>query len=184
MRKDKLFILIKSLTFGEKSCFSRHARTYATKNKPDYLRLFEFIDELEEYDEAAIKNHFEGEKFIGQLARKKSQLRDKIIESLSLCHSNKSDEAQLRQQMNVLPVLKAKAIYDPVLLKEFRKQIKSIKDAALENEYFDLLIKLTDWERELIHLQDNTNKKEVKILDLIKEVEYYQEQGCRKIEIY
>jgi len=183
MGKDKLFILIKSLTVGEKAFFSRHSRTHAIKNKPDYVRLFEFIDEMEVYDDATVKKHFEGEKFTGQLARKKSQLRDKIIESLSLFHSSKSGEGLLRQQMNVLPALREKAIYDPVLLKEFRKQIKSIKEAAQEREYFDLLIKLADWERELIHLQKDRNKKGTKILDVIKEVEYYQEQLTQEIQL-
>jgi len=182
-QKDKLFVLIKSLTTGERAFFSKHSRTHSVKEKPDYLRLFDFLDDLEEYDEAAIKTHFQKDKFIKQLARKKSQLRDKIVESLSLFHTNESKESLLRQQMNVLPILRQKATYDHALVKEFEKQIKSIKETANRYEYFDILIKLADWERELIELKDEKNKKGKQLLDLIKETEQYQKKLTQEIQL-
>jgi len=80
---DKLFALIRSLTPHEKSYFGKYSRLNAAKEKPDYLLLFEFLDHATSYDEAAIKKHFKGQKFVSQLSRKKTQLKEKIIESLN-----------------------------------------------------------------------------------------------------
>lgn len=87
MTQDKLFALIKSMTPAEKAYFSKYSRLNSVREKPDYLLLFEFMDDCEEYDGAAIIEHFAGEKFISQLARKKTQLKDKIMESLSVYHA-------------------------------------------------------------------------------------------------
>jgi len=79
--QDKLFVLIKSLTSGEKTYFSKYSRVHHAKEKPDYLRLFEFIDEEEEYDEKALKKHFKKDKFIKQLPRKKTQLKENWLKT-------------------------------------------------------------------------------------------------------
>jgi len=60
--QDKLFSLIKSLTTGKKSHFTRYARLNSIKEKPEYLRLFKFLDTAWEYDKAALKAYFKDEK--------------------------------------------------------------------------------------------------------------------------
>lgn len=182
-QKDKLFVLIKSLTFGEKAYFSKYSRTHAVKEKPDYLRLFEFIEAQEEYNEAAIRKHFKGDNLIKHLPRKKSQLKDKIIESLSLFHADRTVELSLRRQMNVLGVLCEKAIYHRDLAKEFEKQIIAIKKIAQEREAFTILIELAYWEEKLISLWDDKSKKEAQSLDLIQDVEKYQQQFSQETQL-
>ena len=82
--KDKLFALVKSLTKAEKAHFSKYARLSSVKEKPDYLRLFEYLDKQEEYDEEALQVHFAGEKLLLHFSRKKNQLITKITESCLL----------------------------------------------------------------------------------------------------
>lgn len=168
VQQDKLFVLIKSLTSGEKTYFSKYSRIHHAKEKPDYLRLFEFIDAQEEYDENGVKKHFKKDKFIKQLSRKKTQLKEKILESLSIFHADRTVEASLRRQMVLLPVLYEKASRRKNLIKDYDKLIKDIKKTAEEHEYFSILIELFEWERRLIVLQDDKSKIESKILKLVE----------------
>ena len=60
-QQDKLFVFIQSLTRAEKSYFTKYARLNATKEKPDYLLLFDYLSEARKYDEATLKKYFKGE---------------------------------------------------------------------------------------------------------------------------
>ena len=65
VKKNELFILIKSLSKSEK----RYFRLFCSRESSgsNYTRLFDSIDSQKEYDEKAIKKVFKGEKFIHQL---------------------------------------------------------------------------------------------------------------------
>ncbi len=181
-QQDRLFVLIQSLTRTEKSYFTKYARLNATKEKPDYLLLFEYLSEAHKYDEVELKKHFKGEKFINQLARKKTQLKDKIIESLSHCHANHTVEASLRLQMNVLPTLYEKASHNKALLKEFERQINDIKKTAEEHECFSILIELFMWERGLLSLLD-INKVEKTTLSLLETRQKFQNKFNQELDL-
>ncbi len=148
-REDKIFVLVQSLTQAEKSYFTKYSRMSAVKEKPDYLRLFEFLDTQKKYNELAIKKYFSQEKFIHHLARKKSQLRDKILESLSMFYTNRTIEATLRQRMNVLPILHEKTLAYADLERELEQQIRSIKKVAKKHKCEAILSELEIWEKRL-----------------------------------
>ncbi len=173
LQQDRLFVLIKSLTTGEKTYFAKYSRVHHAKEKPDYLRLFEFMDTQEEYDEKAVKKHFKKEKFIQQLPRKKTQLKEKIMESLSIFHADRNVETSLRRQMVLLPVLYEKAANHKDLIKDYEKQIKDIKTKAEEHECFSVLIELFEWERLLLKLLDDNKRKE-KVFSLLQDRKSYK----------
>jgi len=183
VQQDKLFVLIKSLTSGEKTYFSKYSRIHHAKEKPDYLRLFEFIDTQEEYDENGVKKHFKKDKFIKQLSRKKTQLKEKILESLSIFHADRTVETSLRQQMVLLPVLYEKAAQHKDLIKDYEKLIKDIKKTAEQHECFSVLIELFEWERLLIKFQDERSKLEPKTSALIEKREKYRESLSQEIKL-
>jgi len=147
--KDKLFALVKSLTKAEKAHFSKYARLSAVKDKPDYLKLFEYLDKQEDYDEEALQVHFEGEKLLLHFSRKKNQLITKITESLGVLYETRTPETDLRRQMNQLPVLYEKAIHEKTLLKEVEVRIRAIKKMAQKHEQLHVLMELFDWERRM-----------------------------------
>ena len=182
IQQDKLFVLIKSLTTGEKTYFSKYSRVHHAKEKPDYLRLFEFIDEQEEYDEKAVIKHFKKDKFIKQLPRKKTQLKEKILESLSIFHADRTVESSLRRQMVLLPTLHEKASHNKALLKEFENQIKAIKKQAEEEECFGILIDIFNWERQLIELLD-TNKKDRDTFALFETRRKFQDNFNKELDL-
>ena len=53
--KDDLFQLIRSLSKTEKRYFKIEAGRHSTTNKNNHLRLFDVINEMDEYDEEKIK---------------------------------------------------------------------------------------------------------------------------------
>lgn len=167
MTQDKLFALIKSMTPSEKAYFGKYSRLNSVREKPDYLLLFEFLDGSEEYDEAAIMERFAGEKFISQLARKKTQLKDKIMESLSVYHAQRTTESTLRLQMNLLPILYQKATKDKALVREYESLLKTIRQKAEKDECFSVLVDIFPWERKTQILQD-TNKHDDKVIEVLE----------------
>ncbi len=168
--KDKLFALVKSLTKAEKAHFSKYARLSAVKEKPDYLKLFEYLDKQPEYDEEALNTHFEGEKILLHFSRKKNQLITKITESLGLLYESRTPETDLRRQMNQLPVLYEKAIHEKTLMKEVEVRVRAIKKIAEKHEQLHILMELFDWEKRLIVNQDKKTKEQ-EIQTLIAEQE-------------
>jgi len=163
--KDKLFALVKSLTKAEKAHFSKYARLSAVKDKPDYLKLFEYLDKQEDYDEEALQVHFEGEKLLLHFSRKKNQLITKITESLGVLYETRTPETDLRRQMNQLPVLYEKAIHEKTLLKEVEVRIRAIKKMAQKHEQLHVLMELFDWERRvLVNLDKKTKEQETQVL--------------------
>ena len=158
--KDKLFALVKSLTKAEKAHFSKYARLSSVKEKPDYLRLFEYLDKQEEYDEEALQVHFAGEKLLLHFSRKKNQLITKITESLGVLYEARTPETDLRRQMNQLPVLYEKAIHEKTLLRELEVRIRAIKKMAGKHEQLHILMELFDWEKRVLVSQDKKTKQE------------------------
>lgn len=171
--QDKLFALVKSLTKAEKAHFTKYARLSAVKEKPDYLRLFDFLEKQEAYDEKVIKIHFEGERLLEHFSRKKNQLVSKIIDSLGVLYEGRTAETDLRRQMNQLPILYEKAVQEKSLFKEFEVRVRAMKKQAQKNECIGMLIELFDWEKLAIISQDKKSK-ERDINALIAEQEVLQ----------
>jgi hypothetical protein len=59
---NELFELIKSLTKSEKRFFKLQSSLQS--GDKNYIRLFDTIDKMSEYDEEEVKSNFKGEKFI------------------------------------------------------------------------------------------------------------------------
>jgi len=161
------------MTPAEKAYFGKYSRLNSVREKPDYLLLFEFIADSEAYDEAAIMGRFAGEKFISQLARKKTQLKDKIMESLSVYHAQRTTESALRLQMNLLPILYQKATKDKTLIREYGSMLKTIRQKAEKDECLSVLVDLFPWERKTQILQD-TNKHDNKVIEVLEARELAQ----------
>ncbi|MBS1560817.1 MAG: hypothetical protein JSS89_04365 [Bacteroidetes bacterium] len=79
--RDDVFALVKSLTASEKRFFTLHARRHASD--PHYLRMYEVLDALPAYDEAAVRRAFEGTPAAKHLAVIRHTLIEEIISSLA-----------------------------------------------------------------------------------------------------
>jgi hypothetical protein len=81
-KTDELFLLISSLDKNEKGYFRKFCRIYSSSGEGNYLRLFDCLSAMAEYDEAVIRKKFADEKFVQQLSVTKLYLKNLIIRSL------------------------------------------------------------------------------------------------------
>lgn len=100
---------------NEKGYFKKFGTINSKKGDGNYLRLFDCIDGMKEYDERVIKTRFAGEKFLAQLNVTKLYLQKMIIKSLRNYHSENDPEIQRLNSMAELTLLFKKQLYDSAL---------------------------------------------------------------------
>ncbi len=128
---NELFLLIKSMNRNEKGYFKKFGTINSKKGDGNYLRLFDCIDGMKEYDERIIKSKFAGEKFLNQLNVTKLYLQKMIIKSLRNYHSDNDPEIQRLNSMAELTLLFKKQLYDSAL-----RMSEKLIGIAEENETF------------------------------------------------
>lgn len=126
---DDLFQLIKSMSKTEKGYFKKFASKHTIGEKNIYVKLFDAIDTLNEYDESIIKNKFKGEKFANSLYSTKNYLFNLILKSLSSYHAEKFAVSKLSMMMIELNVLFEKGLY-----KQFKTLLNKAISLAAEND--------------------------------------------------
>jgi len=126
---DDLFQLINSMSKSEKGYFKKFASKHTIGEKNIYVKLFDAIEGLSEYDEVEIKKKFKGEKFAGNLYSTKNYLFNLILKALSSYHAEKFAVSKLNMIMIELNVLFEKGLY-----KQFRTLLNKAISMAAENE--------------------------------------------------
>jgi hypothetical protein len=126
---DDLFQLIKSMSKSEKGYFKKFASKHTIGEKNIYVKLFDAIDDLEEYDEDKLRKKFKGEKFADAIYSTKNYLFNLILKSLSAYHSEKFAVSKLHMMMIELNVLFEKGLY-----KQFKTLLNKAIGIAAEND--------------------------------------------------
>lgn len=140
---DDLFILIKSLSDADKKFFRQYASLQAEES--NYIRLFNFIDSLEQYDDDLIKEHFKNEDFIKQLSVAKNYLNEVILRTFRISAEKESPEIALQLLMMDIRFLLSKKC-----LGQLKKALKRAKKAAEEQENFLVLMNIYALQRHLL----------------------------------
>ncbi len=123
--KEPLFALIKSLNSTEKAYFKKFVGADENSN---YLKLFDAINSLPDYDEEKILKKFRGEKFGKNLSVSKSYLFELIMDSLRSYHRNRSFTLKAENMLGNLRILQEKG-----LTEIFEKQLEKAKEFAEKN---------------------------------------------------
>lgn len=158
----ELFDLIKSLTKSEKRFFKLSSSLQA--GEKNYIRLFDAIEEQEDYDEEKIKSRFKGETFIQHFPSEKNHLYKQILKSLRSFHSENSISNILRIEIKNIEILYKKALY-----KECAKFVSRAKKIAIEHEKFYYLFELINWEKQLLEEEYETGSFDKDLDDLISQ---------------
>jgi hypothetical protein len=137
---NELFVLIKSLTKSEKRFFKLSSSMQ--NGEKNYIKIFDYIDSQETYDEYLMKDHFKGETFVKHLPSEKNHLYKLILKSLRAFYSEQTVSSQLKEELKNIEILYNKALY-----KECAKFLKRAKRLAWEYEKFYYLIELIAWEK-------------------------------------
>ncbi len=159
---NELFDLIKSLTKSEKRFF-KLSSSIQTGEK-NYLKIFDYIDGQEEYDEADLKDYFKNETFIKHLPSEKNHLYKLILKSLRQFYGEQSISSILKQELKNIEIL-----YNKALFKECKKFLKRAKRIAHEHEKFYFLIDLISWEKQLTEESYESGDFNVDLKKIIEE---------------
>ena len=127
--EKRFFKLSSSLQSGEKN----------------YLKIFGFIEEQENYDEEALKTFFKDERFIDHLPSEKNHLYKLILKSLRSFYGEQSVGSLLKQEIKNVEILYNKALY-----RECEKFVLRAKKIAKEFEKFYYWYELLSWEKKLL----------------------------------
>ena len=137
---NELFKLIKSLSKSEKRFFKMSSSLQS--GDKNYLKIFDFIEKHNDYDEEMMKDHFKKEKFVKHLPSEKNHLYKLILKSLRSFYGEQSVASNLKQEIKNVEIL-----YNKALFKECNKFVYRAKEIAKEFERFYYWFELISWEK-------------------------------------
>ncbi|HHG85112.1 MAG TPA: hypothetical protein ENJ82_10245, partial [Bacteroidetes bacterium] len=138
MKEDQLYELVQSLTPSEKRYFRlQHQRS----EQQGFMRLFDYLEDSDEYAAQDVKAAFPQEKFIRNLAVIKGYLRNSILKDLADFHRQNYMDLQLRSQLDFVQLLHEKG-----LKKLCIREIRKLKKQALATGSQLVLVETLKWE--------------------------------------
>ena len=161
---DVLHRFIKSLSPTEKRYFKLFAARHTIGNKNEYLKMFEAIDKMEAYDEAALRKTFRRLKAKNSFSIAKNRLYETILRSLDAFHSESSVDVQLRSQLHYAEILYKKSLYD-----ECHKMLLKSKKLAVRYEKHSILLDIYKWEKKIIEKDGYATITEEGLVNLLEE---------------
>ncbi len=141
----ELFKLIQSLSKTEKAYFKKQSSFGTGKTDKGYLKLFDVIANMNEYDEAMVVKKIKNSAFAGYLPTAKNQLFHSILKALRGYYVSGSIDLQLQEILQEVELLHNKALMESGL-----RIIAKGKKLALERERFVFYLQFLDWEQRII----------------------------------
>jgi len=159
-----LFELIKSLNKSEKRYFKLFSSRHTIGEENGYLKLFDFIDRMDSYQEDLIFMHFKGQALLNKFSITKARLYNNILRSLDSFNANTSHDAQLFRSIHCADIL-----YDKGLYKQCEKILKSAEKQAEKHERFNILLEIKQKQKKLIENELYTEIKATQITKMFEE---------------
>jgi hypothetical protein len=183
---NNLFELIKSLNKSEKRYFKVFSSRHTIGDENSYIKLFDYIDKMVEYDEDKVFKHFKGKPLLNKFSITKGRLYNNILKSLDTFHSTSSIDAQIFRQIHSAEILYNKGLY-----KHAEKILKSAEKQAIKHERFNLQLELKQKQKKLIEneLYTEVNQAQISKMyenekELIKEIGLYNHLWCIKSHLF
>lgn len=117
---NQLFDLIKSLTPEEEKKFKLNSSLQ--QGDKNYIKLYNYIQKQDTYDEENVKQHFKNEIFVQHFASEKNQLLHHILKSMRQHRQETSASARIDEEIKNIQLLFNKSLY-----RQSRKQLSLIK---------------------------------------------------------
>lgn len=142
-KTDDLIQLIKSLSRAEK----RHFRLFVRRNQASddilFLKLFDFLDKHQGYEEALILKKLPSIKK-RQLSNLKAHLYKQLLISLRLLHTNHNEDIQIREAIDYARVLYRKSLYQQAL-----DILAKAKEKAYQSNFLTLALEILTFEKHI-----------------------------------
>ncbi len=161
---NQLFDIIKSLTNEEDKKFK--LLSSLQQGDKNYIKLFNYIQKQDSYDEIEVKNHFKNEVFVQHFASEKNQLLHHILKSLRSHRQETSASARIDEEIKNIQLLFNKSLY-----KQSRKQLSILKKQAQDYELFYSLLEIVELEKVLIDMEAHFGDINYRTLDELIEEE-------------
>ena len=145
---DSLFQLVQSLEKSEKRNFKLYIKRSSGNEDLKIIELFDALDKLKEYDEAALLKKLPSIKK-PQLSNIKVHLYKQLLASLRLLKSADSIDLQLNEQFDYAHILYKKGLFSQSL-----KILDKAKETAKANQKFNFLTLVLALEKriEMLHI--------------------------------
>lgn len=138
---DPLYQVVKSLTKAEKRNFKLYANRLNGGEESKFVRLFDVLDQLKEYNEKEILRKAP-ELNPQQLSNLKAHLYGQVLKSLRLIHINQDYTIELREQIDY-----ARVLYNKGLYKQSLRILDKLKQKASESNEEIILLEIIDFEK-------------------------------------
>ena len=139
---DDLFELIKSMSRSEKRYFTLDAKKGSGTKSNSYLKLFDALNSMDEYDETRLYKKLKGEPLLARLTTEKNYLYYAILKSMRNYWSDKSVYSRIKDM-----ILNANYLLDRGLYEQSEKMLKKAKKLAKEYEQSASLLEINKLER-------------------------------------
>ncbi len=166
---EPLFRLIKTLTKSEKRSFKIYVSRHKSGENALFLKLFDFMEKQEQYDEAKMLKKVPGVKPT-QVSNLKAHLYKQVLQSLRNNKSSSDTSMQIRDLIDQATIL-----YDKCLYKQSIKILDKAKVLAERNEIPLLLLEIIEFEKRLV-TKLAERKMEGRVNQLMKESEVINDQ--------
>jgi hypothetical protein len=144
-KRDKLFLLVKSLSKSEKRYFSIFTQMHIKGDDNDYMKLFKEFERQDVLNETIIRQNLDGEKLLEHYAVTKSYLYDLILKAMR-SYSKHSPDKKVLDLLQDVEFLYSKGIFDQAI-----GLIKKAKELAQANGLLAAMDLILHWEK-LTHL--------------------------------
>ena len=140
---DALFQLVKSLEKSEKRNFKLYVKRNSGSPDLKIIRLFDALDKMTEYDEAALLRNNKAITKL-QLSNIKAHLYRQLLDSLRLINHADNIDIQLHEQMDHARILYNKGLYHQSL-----KVLDRLKETARTHNQFTYLFQALFFEKKI-----------------------------------
>lgn len=148
-RSETLFTLVKSLSKSEKRYF-KLSQSNAEDKK--FVRLFELIESLPEFDEEAILDA-EPDFTRSQFSNLKAHLYTKILKSLRDFSLKSVPSIEIRELIDEAQILFNKSLYQ-----QCAKRLKKAEKLAIETDNLEMQLVILKWQKQVLnHTLDREN---------------------------
>lgn len=161
---EALFDLIQSMTKSEKRYFKLMSSRHSIGGENNYVRIFDYLDKLEVYDEKALFANFKGEAFLKRFSITKKRLYDHILNALDAFHASSSMEAQIHKMLHASDILYNRSLYD-----QSRRLLRSAEKLALKHEKPALVIEIGNKQKRIWETTGYSGVSEAKMTSFAKQ---------------
>ncbi|HEY0029389.1 MAG TPA: hypothetical protein VGC65_01425 [Bacteroidia bacterium] len=132
-----------SLTNSEKRYFKLFSDMQS--GEKGYIKLFDAVRKLEDYDEEKIRQMLAGEDFLKRLPAVKSYLYSQLLKSLRVLYSGNTVGSQLKEMMEDVAILYEKRLY-----KQCAKILNRARELAKTNEMLSAHLEINAWQEKVL----------------------------------